>query len=376
MKYLKSQDGYINSDFDMDGKRAPFDKVSKPININSSIKDLYFDYDGTITDLISGVNQINENIVELACYSGWFPKIYDLQTNFKFDIFVELPSEYFFVCNGETNSTDISTYHISGEDSDIVLFAAKSMEHISRKTDNFEVTAYFPPNMIFTVSKKTELLLRGYDSLTNIYGKRKSTHANKKYIYRPFGGWGYARNYIVIMPQIPDTNKKPSKFEVANSIFVDLHELAHAWWSSASTEKYDWINEAGAEFSALILMKELFDDEVYNARIGYYINTITNEQQAISIVNTASDSPDRELNHYMKTVLLYVGATRKFGFELFLKFLRDYSQNYIDSKNESTDNFLYMCKIELGKTAFDYFRKYLYMQGWHNIDVKKDILCE
>lgn len=375
---LNSQNGKLNFVFDKTGDRPPFDNVSRPVNINSDIGNLYFEYSGTISEIIKNVNQINEGLVELACYSGWYPKIYDLSFKFSFEITIELPKGYFLITNGNTTlleSADTFDRYLlqSACASDIVIFASNKVTQINRSNGSFEINVYCSDKMKIVASRKIDQIITGYEILRELYGDNPLIESVTNYVYRPFGGWGYVRGNLVMMPE-QDATDDPSPYDLANSVHIDLHELAHNWWGIASTISADWINEGAAEFSSLTLIKAMFGEEVFMQFVNSYIDQVANEVNASSIVETNSNSPDRELNHYIKTALMYIGAEKQFGRQSLFGFMRKYCHLYLGTKDANTDNFLEMCEAEMGKSAREYFQNLLTSKQWKDMDIRQDVL--
>jgi hypothetical protein len=380
IKSLASQNGELSFTFDKTGDRPPFDHVSRPVVINVGIEDLYFEYDGVIEDIISGVNQINEGLVELACYSGWYPKIYDLSFEFDFDITLEIPKGYFLITNGSTSliesTGDNNRYHLKSNDivTDIVLFASNKVSHAQKTSGGFDISVYCSDKMKDAALRKMEQIITGYEILLRLYGDSPLITNTVNYVYRPFGGWGYVRGNLVMMPEQETMGEAPSQYDLANSVHIDLHELAHNWWGIAPSTSYDWINEGAAEFSSLILIKEMFGEEVYSTFVEYHVAQMDNEVNAVSILDTNSDSPDRELNHYSKTTLMYIGAEKRFGKQLLLGFLKKYCHYYLGTSDANTTNYLEMCEAEMGKDAREYFQRLLTLKGWKGIDIRSEVL--
>ena len=380
IKSLKSQTGELDFVFDKTGDRPPFDTISRPVIINSDIDDLYFEYDGVITEVMSGVNQINEDLVELACYSGWYPKIFDLSFKFAFEINLKISKGYFVTTNGSislTESGSITNQYILKSTCnvmDIVIFASPKVSHTKKATKGLEVNIYCADKAKDIAQLKMDKIVAGYEILTKLFGDNQLNQQIMNYIYRPFGGWAYAREGLVIMPEQDIIERTLSKYDLANYVHIDLHELAHNWWNIASTTKYDWINEGLAEFSSLTLIKEMFGDEVFASYVESYAAKIEDEEEAISILDTKSNSPDRELNHYIKTALMYIGAEKRYGKQALFGFLKKYFQHFSGTDYADTDSFLIMCETEIGKDAREYFQHLLTSKGWEHLAVKKDLI--
>lgn len=377
---LDSQDENLNYVFDKNGDRPPFDHVSRPVNINSKIENLFFEYDGEFKTVIARVNQINEGVVELACYSGWYPKIFDLSFKFDFEITLELPKGYFVITNGDTtllsSTNSYSRYCLKSvcKVSDILIFASNKLNQINSTSERLELNVYCTDKMKNIALSKVKHIAAGYEILIKLFGDSPLINTKMNYIYRPGGGWGYGREFVTIMPEQENKNEVLSRFDSAHIVHLDLHELAHIWWGSASTTHYDWINEGGAEFSSLTLIKEMFGEDVFLKYVEYYVAKINDEVNEKSILETGSDSPDRELNHYIKTTLMYIGAEKRFGNQQLFDFLKKYCHRYLGTQNADTTNFLETCEEHIGKEARDYFQYLLTLKSWKGVDIKRDIL--
>ncbi|MCL1859592.1 MAG: hypothetical protein FWF92_10225 [Oscillospiraceae bacterium] len=376
-----------------------YDLTSRPVILQTAVKELEFEYDGYIPEITNDINQIDEDIVELSGYSGWYPKdiIYTENTetlephikngDFAFELNIELPNEYIFAANAEIKniekSSNITIYNISsyGDDFDIALFASNKVVKIEKSLNGI----YFSSICPFIMEKKNTLkldnLIEGQKIITELLGepiKKQPTC----FINRPRGGWGYARTAFVSMPGITDENdenlKDLSEKSMILSIGGDLHELSHFWWGIASgIEPEDWINESGAEFTMLAVLKDMIKLDDYKTLIekNGYIKHINELESEAAICETKTDEWDaRYVNRYEKTAIMYIGAEIRFGRKNLFEFLKEfYNQNKTEC-NATTDKFLDICEKVLGKDSREYFNWLLYAKGWKNIDIEKDIL--
>jgi len=376
-----------------------YDLTSRPVILRTAVKELEFEYDGHIPEITNDINQIDEDIVELSGYSGWYPKdiIYTENTetlepriktgDFAFELNVELPNEYIFTANAEIKnfekSSNITKYNISsyGDDFDIALFASNKVVKIERSLNGAYFSSICPLIMENKNTLKLDVLIEAQKIITKLLGKPIKKQATC-FINRPRGGWGYARTAFVSMPGITDENdenlKDLSEKSMILSIGGDLHELAHFWWGIASgIEPEDWINESGAEYTMLAVLKDMLKLDNYNTLIekNEYIKHINALESAAAICETKTNEWDaRYVNRYEKTAIMYIGAEIRFGRENLFKFLKEfYSQNKAE-RNATTDKFLDICEKVLGKEAHKYFNGLLYAKGWENIDIQKDIL--
>lgn|GEM_PF-2311387 len=381
-----------------------YDVTSRPVILKTPIDSMDFEYDGYISEITNDINLIDESIVELSSYSGWYPKdimflknidTFDILKNkqeFEFELTVELPNEYIFCANAEIkgvkkSSAGITIYNICsyGIDSDIAIFASNKVVRIEKSANGLTVTSICPPNMAKNNSLKLDKLIEGQQRITRLLGN-PIKEQQMCYINRPRGGWGYARTAFVSMPGVTDENNEwigeLSESSIIKGIGGDLHELAHSWWSIASGDySSDWINEGGAEYTMLCVLKDMLNLKDYSGLIEEreYIKQIAELPSESAINETKADDwtdeyDARYVNRYEKTAIMYIGAEIRFGKENLFAFLKEfYEQNKIE-RNADTQKFLSVCEDILGKEAKEYFNWLLSAKGWKNINVQRDIL--
>ena len=378
-----------------------YDETSRPVILNVPVEKLEFEYDGYIPEITNGINQIDEDIVELAMYSGWYPKNFLYAENteefdpnignrgFEFELNVELPPEYVFAANAEIKNIDNSSkettvYTLSSygvDRGDIAIFASNKVIKTERSADGFTVSSICPPAMEKKNTLKLDMLIEAQKRITELLGEPIKI-LDTCYINRPRGGWGYARTATVFMPGITDENdeslKNLSKKSVILDNSVDIHELAHFWWGiSSSTDSNDWISESGAEFTMLAIIKDMLRLEDYNSLIEKhgYIKHIKELLSDAAICETKTDEWDaRYVNRYEKTAIMYIGAEIRFGQKNLFKFLKEFYEQNKTERRANTNKFLELCEKVLGIEAREYFNWLLSAKGWKNIDIEKDIL--
>jgi predicted RecB family nuclease len=137
--------------------------------------------------------------------------------------------------------------------------------------------------------------------------------------------------------------------------------MAHFWWtiSNPSTPN-DWINEGLAEFSAFRLTEDRFGRPFADARLAEYRQNASRSKTTASIAETASDSPDREINRYDKATLMLLEAQRRFGSEPLDRLLKELHTRYAGTLQATTADFLAEAGKQMGPGAETYFRTELY----------------
>ncbi|MDD3225353.1 MAG: hypothetical protein PHX70_11760 [Clostridium sp.] len=309
--------------FEMD-KTAPhpeFDTVSRPVTFNTNFKNIEFEYEGYIPKIIFDVNQINEGIVELAGYTGWYPKP-KLNTVFDFEIQLDLPCDYELASNGKIH--DNKYISSTGKDNnDIVIFASNKVKRIAFYKGKMKIIFLCPNEMLSSIANRAKDIAKANDYFKEKYGEIKVESAKKEIIsaFRPCGGWGYKRGNATFMSG--ESNKNKTKYT------RDFHELSHGWWSIANVITDDWINEGAAEFSAYAASKYIYGSKYAEDLLDNYIEEIKKSNSKISIIHTTSTSPDRYLNHYIKTTVMFIYAVKCFGEERVFALLKAlYTENY------------------------------------------------
>ena len=346
--------------FTMD-KTAPhpeFDQVSRPVLFETESKSIEFEYEGCIDEVIFDVNQIDEDLVELASYAGWYFKP-DLGTVFDFDVVLNLPPGYELASNGTIHFPN----HITSSDSDtsdIVLFASNQVKRVVFDEGVIKLVFLCPDEMLPNMERRAKDIAKANAFFTEKFGEITVRPANEEIIsvFRPRGGWGYKRGKATFMSSEHSKNK--------TEFTGDIHELAHGWWSIANVATNDWINEGGAEFSAYAASKLLYGSTYAEQLVKKYIDGIHKTESETSIVDTTSASPDRYVNHYYKTTMMLIKASKLFGEEAVFSLLKNLYQRYAGTRNATTEGFLALCNPEMRA----YFEKMLVAVDWKDIDLE------
>ncbi|HML46849.1 MAG TPA: hypothetical protein PKE04_08885, partial [Clostridia bacterium] len=187
-------------------------------------------------------------------------------------------------------------------------------------------------------------------------GMQKPTLCN---VWRPRGGWGYRRGHTSFM----------SHKWVVEQFHGEFHEMAHSWWGVADVTAQDWINEGGAEFSSFLLCSRLYGKDCADALLASYWEHIEEAGTGFSIAETPPSSPDRYVNHYEKTTLMYLEACRRFGESEVIGLLRALYERHCASRDATTEGFLALCREKLSPEAERFFRQCLYAKNWRDAPV-------
>ncbi len=336
--------------FDMDAPHPPFDIVSRPITFDTHEREVFFEYEGYIPQIIANINQVDEDIVELASYSGWYPKPGVLSEFFDFELHMPFAEGYEVAANGSVCGDTI----VGTQQFDIAIFASTKVKRASFNKGAATFTFLCPEEMLSAIPLRAEELDKANvffeDKFGGIIGESASEIIS---IFRPRGGWGYKRGNVSYMSH--EWGKTQARFK------DDFHELAHGWWSIADVSTNDWINEGGAEFSAYAAAKSIYGDAYADELMQGYIDQIKGSTGTETIVETTASSNDRYLNHYIKTAYMFDQACRRFGEQAVFDLLKKLYQKFAQTKvSATTDDFLQLCDGDMR----EFFRHYLYKKDW------------
>ncbi len=118
------------------------------------------------------------------------------------------------------------------------------------------------------------------------FGKMDSTYL--RFVIAPFNQGGYSRKNFVCM------RSKNFNLNTAKGI---AHEIAHFWWNNAVTTTWeDWLNEAFAEYSMLLYIRERKGLEEFNKQIADY----KIEPAIYPLFGGSKGMPRKHIRFYMK----------------------------------------------------------------------------
>lgn len=205
------------------------------------------------------VNRITPDWVEMGNYAPWFPLDVSYAP-FEYTAEVSVARGYQFTGSGSIRHAGGPNWHLESvtPDHDCVLMAAP------------ELNEFHAANLSVVCVRDTDRTLAGQileDGqwlMGEFAGWFGGQDGGLRIILAPrTKGGGYARPGLVVLT--PDGLDRRRMFRWIG------HEIAHLWWRSADVRTWeDWLNEAFAEYSALMAVREQFGqgaaDEVIAAK--------------------------------------------------------------------------------------------------------------
>lgn len=332
-----------------------FDVVSRPVIFETQNNEVEFEYEGKMPEIIADINQIDQHIIELASYSGWYPKPRDSSAVFDFELTVKIPDGYEIASNGKC--LDGGRIQSITKENDIVLFASDLVERFEYTAGSVTCTFLCPSCLMPKTEQWAKNLITANELFSEIFGSRDTENGTEIVsVFRPRGGWGYKRGNATFRSAEGDGKEAQDP--------EDFHELAHGWWCIANVETNDWINEGGAEFSAYLAASKIFGGTYAQRYRVQCMNKIRESGDHTSIAATDYKSASRYLNHYIKTTVMYLNAQQQFGDERVFGLLKKVYTNYKNTRDATTANFLSLCDEDM-KT---FFRTYLFAADWNQLN--------
>ena len=219
-------------------------------------------YGGGIVPDSWGVNMLTPEWTELAMYSGWYP--YQPGANdFRFDLRVKTEAGYEIATNGELGRTQGRRWIIREVEptSDIVLIASRDLHKRTVERGGVRLVFHYAPaqeSAINSLARDTSTMLERYSAW---FGEAPLKHATIVLNQRKRGG-AYVRPRFMSMPISADErNQEADRSWLA-------HEVAHFWWVGADAATWeDWLNEAFAQYSALLFLRATSGQTAFEAAI-------------------------------------------------------------------------------------------------------------
>ncbi len=327
-------------------------KISFGSNQNFSQTDLIkvsFSYSGKLGFISKySANVMNSDWVEMGLYYPWFPYNPQLRP-FTYKLNLKIDPAYKIAGLGDIiqeNGKWIITNQTPTND--LVICASRDVLKHETMISQTKLSIFhhdFNDTLLTKISKDIDQIMGHYyewfgekkQDISIIQSKRKK-------------GGGYARIGGVFLGGF-----KPEQYFLKNEGYhrYFAHELAHLWWYKAPTTTWeDWLNESFAEYSALMIIREVFGEEAFDLRLNDKKMKLENSP-AIWNFNR-STSKYSTLLLYNKGPVLLSELENQLGKDDFIKLCR----TILNQNVKTTKNFLEILKQFQGEEiALDFEKK-------------------
>ncbi len=351
---------------DSSAARSMFAQLGTPTVVEAeNPRQLYLKYDGEIKEAIWECNMMGPDLVELALYSAWFP-LFEGWKEFSFEMEANTPASYQATTNSQLQKQwkelgrTVTSWTSYAPGIDMVLFASPRLHEQKGGSKDFQAEVYYDRLSPDVMKTMLERLLKAKERLSSLYGPPQ-VKGMLRLVYSPRNGQGYSRIPLIIVSEERTKQSLSEQLGEARDFRHNCHELAHFWWILADPNTPDdWINEGLAEFSAFRISEEIFGKGFAEMRLGDYRQNASESKTSEAIAETEQSSPDREVNRYDKTALMFLEAQRRFGAEPLDKVLRALYLRFAGNHQATTALFLDEVERQMGKEAQTFFHETLY----------------
>jgi Peptidase family M1 domain len=299
-------------------------------------KTIHFAYKCDMRNVSGWAKSFSEDWIELGFYTAWYP-VHNESKEFLSTIRIVIDDNYKVSGSGIV-TRERKDWIIKHEWPvyDNVIIAAKDLKtkKIGGSDIGVEIVySKFPVKDLNSISIVSQEVFKFY---SNIFGKLDNEEMPYlKFVLNPLkGGGGYSRKNFVSI--------KASEFNQYLKSGI-AHEMAHFWWNNAvMTTWEDWLNEAFAEYSKLLYLREKDSREKFNEQIILFQKWTKNSKPIRGIDR---ETPEAYTALYNKGSLILMEFEEKLGTENFYKLLR----TLLTNKISNTEDFLNLIEKELSK---------------------------
>lgn len=299
-------------------------------------------------------DQINSRMVELANYSSWYPEFGVYGHPVASTLEVSLPKGWTAICSGRKvddsgkNGRAITQWS-SPRDTDILITAAPNYQREATSTSGGQIEIYYtqlPKEFVVREGAQIGSLM---SMLTAAMGDPAIPSATIKHVFSPKrkgqGRAGIARPGMIVTSEgivLAELAKDPNF-----SLFQDVaHEVAHFWWNFGAGQG-DWVNEAFAEYSSAIAVRQVFGPQEFEKVMERYRQAVSElPSDAPSLSKVPFDGSGFVIRYY-KGSLMMENLRQTMGEREFRDAAREFYQTY-NGKSIGTAEFREFWKQKLG----------------------------
>jgi hypothetical protein len=280
-------------------------------------------------------DQVNDRMVQLASYSSWYPQFAPFGRHFRTELEISLPKGWTAVSGGAkrdlASADGRAVTHWSVQDNfDLAFAAAPNFKVIKTRSSGVEIEIYHTQMPDTVIAGESTELAAVTALFTDALGEANVPGGTIRHVYSPMkkgqGRAGIARAGVIITSEgrMQDALAGDPNY----SLLQDLaHEVAHFWWHFGSGQG-DWVNEAFAEYSSAIAVREIGSKERFEGVLAYYRKCVAGlPATAPSLATVPQQGGDFYVRYY-KGSLMLDDFRRSMGDEAFFSAAREFYQTY------------------------------------------------
>jgi hypothetical protein len=285
-------------------------ELERPLTAGQSAQ-VVLDYEGTIEPHPWGVNALADDWVELGLYTAWFP--YDPgSTHFTSEVNLKVDPAFTVTGSGSVTRVEGGWRLAQGEPTkDIVVVAARDLR-VRRAGDESLAIEVWHTNLKDDAEGIADAISSVVGSFEAWFGPASARNLTVVFARRTAGG-GYSRPGFLSLLYDPASDDRRGLLKHV------AHEVAHFWWHQAPTTTWeDWLNEAFAEYSALLVLRSRYGEKAFTEELARYEQAAA---QAPAIWGLARDDDRAYAALYQKGPVLLHGLESEVGEERLLEIM-------------------------------------------------------
>ena len=277
-------------------------------------------------------DQIGPGLVELASYSNWYPS-FGWGHRFDAVLDISLPSGWTAVALGQPDAPtavgarSVSRWHAPAVE-DIVVLAAPNFHKLEVKSAGGVFEVYHTRLPESFVHQEVAGVRESLAWLEQTLGQPVTKTGAFRYVYSPRRkGQNFARTGLVVDSEgrVAQTLQEHPD---ADFFQLNAHEVAHFWWRIGRGQA-DWINEASAEYFALLSLKTRSAARFNEAILKYRQEAAELPPTAPSLATVPANSTGQNyVIRYRKGALLLHDLSRQVGEPTFLHLSRLFYERF------------------------------------------------
>ena len=320
--------------------------------------DILFKYDGTITEWTeNSANVVTKDWVELGMYLPWFPSGFILGY-FTYEIEAECDPVYQLRSYGNYAMENGKWYFKRTiPDFDINLVASKNLKTMKKESGGYRIFFHYESLLDKNADSLSNDLALILDYYSTWFGRdKKGDDFTVIQSAREKGG-AYARKGLIAASNLTDERFINEHEKIISGLG---HEAAHFWWNMAPAFSWeDWLNESFAEYSILLVIKQMFGIDAYNKWITKKSELIENVPPIWGFDRNNfrdSEGPDIiQTNLYDKGPVLLHQLSNRIGEEEFLLLCKE----MVRTRVSNTESFLMSLEKNHGSKIKNWFEDLL-----------------
>jgi hypothetical protein len=239
----------------------------------NDVNEFSFSYSGVLSELPEFfANKISPDWVEMGLYYPWFP-FSDQLNLFTYTVEITIDEGYTVFGLGNTKSNK-NKFILENKNpsNDMVVCASKDVKIRSHQAGKNKLILYYHDLTDSVIDKMQNDLGRIINQLGAYFGD-DTRQVNIILSKREKGG-GYGRIGGMFLGGF-NAEQFYEYNEGYNRYFA--HEFSHMWWYKADTKSWeDWLNEGFAEYTSLMVVRDIFGEESFQKRIQTKKEAIVN----------------------------------------------------------------------------------------------------